>query len=73
MSCSKIAINKVNSYHKSFIFLIVKIIHVSVRETYPLELCKHELPVLDQDRIKQILSSAKENDTIKKGKHILTH
>ena len=38
-----------------------------VRETYPLELCKHSLPVLNQEKIERLLLTAKENDTIKKG------
>jgi len=37
-----------------------------VRETYPLELCKQEFNVLDEATLKEYLSKAKENDTLKK-------
>ena len=38
-----------------------------VRETYPLELCKHELPDLNLEKVQSLLTSAKENDSLKKG------
>jgi len=37
-----------------------------VRETYPVELAKSSYDSLDQDRLKQVLDSAKEKDTLKK-------
>ena len=42
-----------------------------VRETYPVELAKSSYDSLDQDRLKQILDSAKEKDTLKKGEKIV--
>ena len=39
-----------------------------MRETYPLDLCKHELPEITLEKIENILNTAKDNDTIKKGK-----
>ena len=38
-----------------------------VRETYPLDLCKTELPTVDAEKLSELLSNAKENDTLKKG------
>ena len=38
-----------------------------MRETYPLELCKHELPVLNEEKLHSLLANAKDNDTLKKG------
>jgi len=38
-----------------------------VRETYPLELCKQEFNVLDEESLKDFLSKAKDNDTLKKA------
>lgn len=40
---------------------------ILVRETYPLELCKHELPDLNLEKVQSLLTSAKENDSLKKG------
>ena len=40
-----------------------------VRETYPVELAKSSYDSLDQDRLKQVLDSAKEKDTLKKGEN----
>ena len=40
---------------------------LSVRETYPLELCKNELPVLNEEKLHSLLANAKDNDTLKKG------
>jgi len=37
-----------------------------VRETYPLELCKQDFNLLEELTVKELLSKAKENDTIKK-------
>jgi len=37
-----------------------------VRETYPLELCKQEFNILEAATLQDILSKAKENDTLKK-------
>jgi len=37
-----------------------------VRETYPLELCKQQFNVLENSILHEILSKAKENDTLKK-------
>ena len=39
-----------------------------VRETYPLELCKQEFNVLDVASLQELLSKAKETDTLKKSK-----
>ena len=39
-----------------------------VRETYPLELCKQEFNILETSTLQDIISKAKENDTLKKGK-----
>ena len=39
-----------------------------VRETYPLELCKQDFNLLEELTVKELLSKAKENDTLKKGK-----
>lgn len=52
-----------------------------VRETYPLDLCKTELPTVDAEKLHEFLSNAKENDTLKKvlmphfefGSHLLEH
>jgi len=52
-----------------------------VRETYPLELCKHELPVLNEEKLHSLLANAKDNDTLKKvlmphfefGSNLLEH
>ena len=38
-----------------------------MRETYPLELCKHDLPVLNEEKLQSLLANAKDNDTLKKG------
>ena len=38
-----------------------------VRETYPLDLCKTELPTVDPEKLHELLSNAKDNDTLKKG------
>ena len=38
-----------------------------VRETYPLDLCKTELPTVDAEKLHELLSNAKDNDTLKKG------
>ena len=38
-----------------------------MRETYPLELCKHDLPVLNEEKLHSLLANAKDNDTLKKG------
>ena len=38
-----------------------------VRETYPLDLCKQTAPSINQEKIENLLLTAKENDTIKKG------
>lgn len=38
-----------------------------VRETYPLELCKQEFNVLDEETLKDILTKAKESDSLKKA------
>ena len=40
---------------------------ILVRETYPLELCKHELPDLNLEKVQSLLTSSKENDSLKKG------
>ena len=38
-----------------------------VRETYPLDLCKTELPTVNDEKLGELFSKAKENDTLKKG------
>ena len=38
-----------------------------VRETYPLDLCKTELPTVDTGKLHDLVLNAKENDTLKKG------
>ena len=42
-----------------------------VRETYPLELCKQEFNILETSTLQDIISKAKENDTLKKGKCVI--
>ena len=32
-----------------------------------MELCKHELPVLNEEKLHSLLANAKDNDTLKKG------
>ena len=38
-----------------------------VRETYPVELCKQDVNVLEATMLETFLSKAKDNDTLKKG------
>ena len=38
-----------------------------VRETYPLDLCKTELPTVDTEKLHDLVLNAKESDTLKKG------
>ena len=55
-----------NAYRKSNFYVSICYL-LSVRETYPLELCKHELPVLNEEKLHSLLANAKDNDTLKKG------